>query len=107
MDDHCSICYNDFGDDVHTTLCGHKFCADCIHKWTTTHDTCPYCRTVIVKILYQYVDIVSGEKIIDQSNENLDMYSMYTDIFMYVIFVSKSFNSIKDNSLIDMMMMHS
>ena len=29
-DNTCPICYSEFGDDVATTKCGHKFCTGCL-----------------------------------------------------------------------------
>jgi len=43
----CSICLNELIDNVHTTVCGHKFHDKCIKESNEVHSECPLCRTII------------------------------------------------------------
>ena len=49
----CVICYNEYGvknpeglieEPLRLPRCKHMFGANCIKKWFTQSDTCPYCR---------------------------------------------------------------
>ena len=42
----CPICYEATGDAI-TTNCNHKFCRNCLARWTALKNTCPMCRTVL------------------------------------------------------------
>ncbi|KAJ5760098.1 hypothetical protein N7520_007254 [Penicillium odoratum] len=39
----CIICQSSFEDGV-LTVCGHKYCTDCLRLWWRQHRTCPMCK---------------------------------------------------------------
>jgi len=43
----CCICFEEYGNNTNfaVTLCGHKFCLQCILKHSKEQDKCPMCRT--------------------------------------------------------------
>jgi hypothetical protein len=41
----CIICLDTIGIGSTTTMCGHRFCTNCIVKHLRLHNNCPYCRT--------------------------------------------------------------
>ena len=61
----CQICYDDFENNkLKITKCNHTFCKGCYNKWMETHNTCPMCRKVIVKV-----------KTIDELNHECDVWA--------------------------------
>ncbi|EOA12699.1 hypothetical protein CARUB_v10027992mg [Capsella rubella] len=42
--DMCTICFEEFGQEVATLLCGHKFDHGCIMDWFKSKVNCPLCR---------------------------------------------------------------
>jgi len=42
----CAICYETI-NTYHQTPCNHTYCKSCIYTWTTMHNNCPYCRSVL------------------------------------------------------------
>ncbi len=62
LDLECSVCYNE--NDVKAiivTSCNHLFCHNCITRWLRTNETCPMCRSHIVKREAQYVLMPESE----------------------------------------------
>jgi len=47
----CSICMDNviIGDEVTVLPCTHWFHGDCVTSWLKEHDTCPHCRSSIMK----------------------------------------------------------
>ena len=44
-DDMCPICLSDCMIDIVTPSgCGHKFCRNCLARWSKNHSNCPMCR---------------------------------------------------------------
>jgi len=74
--DMCPICYEDMTDIEHLseTGCNHVFCDNCIKMWLKQHNTCPFCRMVIVedKLVINNNDIMSVmlNKVIELLNSN-------------------------------------
>jgi hypothetical protein len=48
-DSECPICYGTLETPM-VTRCGHEFHRGCLGKWLTDHDTCPLCRTVLLRV---------------------------------------------------------
>ena len=46
----CPICLVEI-NNIHTTICNHKFCQICIKNWLKTRNECPMCRFVIKEII--------------------------------------------------------
>ena len=44
----CSICREN-GITVQT-VCKHSYCTECLTKWLSSHESCPYCREKIEKV---------------------------------------------------------
>lgn len=48
----CPICYEPLQQIANLVnqfaICGHRFHKDCIAPWIKNHNTCPYCRRVVV-----------------------------------------------------------
>ncbi|KAL3470661.1 SNF2 family N-terminal domain-containing protein [Aspergillus californicus] len=82
----CIICQTNFEIGV-LTVCGHKYCRDCLQLWWRQHRTCPICKKRLsandfYQITYNPQDIVVQE---EKSLPNLGLgrqsdYSIYTDI---------------------------
>ena len=53
-DDKCGICLADYGDTpddkIITLPCKHHFHSDCNKAWMTDHSSCPFCRSVVIKV---------------------------------------------------------
>ena len=46
----CGVCYDDLTvDNCVSTPCKHLFCSKCFFKWLKESNTCPLCRSEIVK----------------------------------------------------------
>ena len=43
----CIICLETIGTGSSTTVCGHRFCTQCLVKHLRISNKCPYCRTVL------------------------------------------------------------
>ncbi|CAF1314119.1 unnamed protein product [Rotaria magnacalcarata] len=44
----CPICLDLFNRTMVTTICLHRFCADCIHRWLKSDNkVCPTCRKTL------------------------------------------------------------
>ena len=76
----CPICYSDNINTLYKTVCGHKFCDECIKTWLKENKCCPMCRMKIVnktEISISKHDIVSkyvNEFIATTKNVSLDIY---------------------------------
>jgi hypothetical protein len=46
----CIICVEDLKEKKAIIDCGHAFCLECIEKWSTIENTCPYCKKEFTKI---------------------------------------------------------
>lgn len=46
--DICAICKDPPTGKVRATVCGHRFCSDCISEWARYKTTCPVCRQSII-----------------------------------------------------------
>lgn len=47
----CSICLNLIMQATAVIHCGHLFCHHCIKRWRSSSNTCPICRTEVLKLL--------------------------------------------------------
>jgi len=85
----CIICQTDFEHGV-LTVCGHKYCKDCLQLWWKQHRTCPICKKRLKardfhQITYRPEDFVVREEKTttkmgpapERSSKNS---SIYTDI---------------------------
>ncbi|KAL3457770.1 peptide N-acetyl-beta-D-glucosaminyl asparaginase amidase A-domain-containing protein [Aspergillus heterothallicus] len=82
----CIICQTGFEIGV-LTVCGHKYCKDCLRLWWRQHRTCPICKMRLKandfhQITYKPQEFVVQE---EKSSQNLDLgrqshNSIYTDI---------------------------
>jgi hypothetical protein len=46
----CSICRCELGKKpVALTICGHRFCYECVTSWLDLHTTCPFCRGPLLR----------------------------------------------------------
>lgn len=43
----CPICLEIIENNVFTTYCNHLFHKECINKWLSKTQNCPYCRSII------------------------------------------------------------
>ena len=58
----CSICWDSkrWYQEIRELKCGHRFHFECIHNWSQLNQSCPLCRTPILKqnrfntVLYMY-----------------------------------------------------
>ena len=41
----CPICFEEITEkkNIKKTICGHKFCKECIEEWTEKELSCPLC----------------------------------------------------------------
>ena len=46
----CIICVEDLKEKKAIIDCGHAFCRECIQKWATIENTCPFCKQEFTKI---------------------------------------------------------
>jgi RING-finger-containing ubiquitin ligase len=66
----CSIClveFEDREDVVRTPICNHYFHHECLKKWISSHDECPYCRANIRQNLKLKNDMQSQRTMRDAS----------------------------------------
>ena len=62
LDLECTVCYNE--SEVKAliiTRCNHLFCFGCITRWLQSNNTCPMCRSRIVRSESQYVLVPEPE----------------------------------------------
>ncbi|QSS62288.1 ATP-dependent DNA helicase [Histoplasma capsulatum] len=62
----CVICQSTFEIGV-LTVCGHKYCSDCLRSWWRQHKTCPMCKIRLKgsdfhQIAYKPTEIVAQEE---------------------------------------------
>jgi len=62
--DECPICFNK--KFLNTLSCNHKFCENCLKKWTLITPNCPLCREVIndkryVKYNFEIIGLLENE----------------------------------------------
>ena len=54
----CSICCEDLTiDNIVNPECGHSTCKDCFWRWAKDKNTCPFCRTNLLKNTEEAKDI--------------------------------------------------
>ena len=54
MNDICSICLNEYDENVCETQCHHRFCKSCLDQWFDKNSlSCPLCRSSIQYFTYQ------------------------------------------------------
>ena len=53
----CPICYEEIIEE-YVTECNHKFCKVCITKWAKIKPLCPYCKTGLLKIIFENDDLI-------------------------------------------------
>ncbi|EEH47868.2 uncharacterized protein PADG_03952 [Paracoccidioides brasiliensis Pb18] len=82
----CIICQSTFEIGV-LTVCGHKYCKDCLRFWWRQHRTCPMCKIHLKsndfhQITYKPTELVAQEeKSTDHFvPDNLTKNSIYSDI---------------------------
>ena len=52
--DICSICLNEYDENVCETQCHHRFCKSCLDQWFDKNSlSCPLCRSSIQYFTYQ------------------------------------------------------
>lgn len=45
----CAICYEDLSKDIKKLSCSHYFHTKCIDVWLNKNNTCPCCRTYVLR----------------------------------------------------------
>ena len=69
--DECPICFNSSDISIKIKKCNHMFCENCIHKWLREHkNTCPICRTNVLKRTNSEIDNFENENDNENDNEN-------------------------------------
>ncbi len=48
-DSYCSVCLSSLNDNISKLSCNHSFHTNCINEWFKVKDSCPLCRTCIIK----------------------------------------------------------
>lgn len=48
----CPICLDVAATEAQTLPCMHKFCLDCIQRWTQSSTACPLCKARVTSILH-------------------------------------------------------
>jgi len=56
----CGICWERMQFFGRLDCCEHKFCFDCISKWTKLNESCPHCRNKVNRIIK--IDAKSGKR---------------------------------------------
>ena len=51
----CEICYQE-ARLIKIGSCSHKFCAQCVHDWLQTHNSCPKCRSTKTRNSKEYLE---------------------------------------------------
>ncbi|OJD16070.1 hypothetical protein AJ78_03743 [Emergomyces pasteurianus Ep9510] len=83
----CVICQSSFEIGV-LTVCGHKYCKDCLRPWWRQHRTCPVCKirlkfSDLHQITYKPTELVAQEEKSSDSHFETDHHlknSIYSDI---------------------------
>jgi len=80
----CVICMNKIKGRV-TLNCSHTFCKSCIYEWTKLNNTCPTCRTTVIKHKHNYNTRSKNNKIFiiklnNMINEYNDRFRLHTYI---------------------------
>ncbi|KAJ5748071.1 uncharacterized protein N7511_009767 [Penicillium nucicola] len=82
----CIICQSTFEVGV-LTVCGHKYCSDCIRMWWRSHKTCPVCKKTLKladfhQITYKPQELVAQEEESShkQGHEQHAENAIYSDI---------------------------
>ncbi|KAJ5298639.1 protein BMH2 [Penicillium atrosanguineum] len=82
----CIICQSSFEVGV-LTVCGHKYCTDCLRLWWRAHRTCPMCKKPLKlndfhQITYKPQDLVAQEEEppTDFEHERHSQNAIYSDI---------------------------
>lgn len=70
----CRICLEDIDQESRAGLqCGHSFHLSCIQTWTANRNTCPYCKTIISTIEFDY------DKETDKARQSMAVDEPVTD----------------------------
>ncbi|KAJ5157536.1 uncharacterized protein N7482_008636 [Penicillium canariense] len=82
----CIICQSGFDTGV-LTVCGHKYCSDCLRMWWRQHRTCPICKKPLKlndfhQITYKPQELVVQEEEtpIKSDHERHSKNAIYSDI---------------------------
>ncbi|XP_045476965.1 E3 ubiquitin-protein ligase trul-1-like [Harmonia axyridis] len=81
----CTICLETLKNGIYITNCRHSFHRECISKWASQNETCPYCRSPVPKedILGEYIiDSTSSENVADVPDEYWDDIGTYWAMFV-------------------------
>ncbi|VVC44393.1 Hypothetical protein CINCED_3A005711 [Cinara cedri] len=55
-DMHCSICLEEYNNKCHPDICWHKFCFECLKRWSLIESSCPLCKKDFKQIYHSLVD---------------------------------------------------
>ncbi|XP_050528460.1 uncharacterized protein LOC126898464 isoform X2 [Daktulosphaira vitifoliae] len=61
----CPICLNEFKGLVLITGCNHVYCYNCLKRWRVKNLSCPLCRKICYKTIYQCTSPISESDIND------------------------------------------
>ncbi|KAJ6056097.1 hypothetical protein N7444_005195 [Penicillium canescens] len=82
----CIICQSTFEVGV-LTVCGHKYCSDCIRMWWRSHKSCPMCKKTLKlkdfhQITYKPQELVAQEEesSVKVGHERHAQNAIYSDI---------------------------
>ncbi|KAL4961449.1 proteasome stabiliser-domain-containing protein [Aspergillus stella-maris] len=98
----CIICQSSFEIGV-LTVCGHKYCKDCLRLWWNQHRTCPVCKKRLGSNDFHQITYKSQEFVVQEEkpspNIELERHSnnsIYTDIGSGTLHEIKKFD-LKDS----------
>ena len=73
----CAICYDETEGETPATIdgCQHKFCFQCIDKWSETKRECPLCRKPFTSIEFQgrIIDCEEIDEVGDEFDDLIDI----------------------------------
>ncbi|CAI7615160.1 unnamed protein product [Penicillium glandicola] len=85
-DRECIVCQSTFEVGV-LTVCGHKYCTDCLRLWWAAHRNCPMCKKKLKRndfhqITYKPQELVAQEEMshIKLDHEGHSQNAIYSDI---------------------------
>ena len=62
----CIICLDEDEASNMTTVCNHSFHQSCLDQWLISHNSCPYCRFILIKLPEYDGSIDEGTSVDDE-----------------------------------------
>jgi hypothetical protein len=90
LDTYCSVCLSSLINDISKLSCNHSFHEKCINEWLKEKNTCPLCRSSIIKPNLDVLPIINNIR--QHTNNNYNQRYNYKKILTLILTILILFN---------------